>query len=76
MALRKEETAQRVQRDFGQRLRQLRAAAGLSQAELAFRAGLHPTYVSGVERGQRNVSLVNIHELARALDVPVPKLFE
>jgi transcriptional regulator with XRE-family HTH domain len=42
----------------------------MSQAELAFAAGLHPTYVSGVERGKRNLSLVNIHALARALDVP------
>lgn len=67
MALRKEEVAQRVQREFGENVRRLRLAAGLSQAELAFRADLHPTYVSGIERGLRNLSLVNIHELARAL---------
>jgi transcriptional regulator with XRE-family HTH domain len=54
---------------FGARLRDFRSAAGLSQAELAHRADLHPTYVSGIERGRRNVSLINIHALARALAV-------
>jgi len=48
-------------------LRRLRTATGLSQEELAARAGLHRTYVSSVERGQRNVSLENIFALARAL---------
>lgn len=59
----------RWKRDFGYRLRLLREAERLSQADLAHRSGLHPTYVSGIERGLRNVSLVNIHRLARALDV-------
>ena len=48
-------------------LRRLRASAGLSQEELADRAGLHRTYVSSVERAQRNVSLENIYRLASAL---------
>lgn len=59
---------------FGRRLRQLREAHGLSQEELAFRAGLHRTYVSSAERGERNVSLVNLVRLARALDVHVSEL--
>lgn len=59
---------------FGRRLRQLRKANGLSQEELAFRAGLHRTYVSSAERGERNVSLVNLVRLARALDVHVSEL--
>lgn len=75
MTLRKEELAQRVQREFGERVRQMRTAAGISQAELAFRADLHPTYVSGIERGHRNVSLVNIHALARALGVSPADFF-
>ncbi len=54
---------------FGDGVRQLRAARGISQAELAHAAGLHPTYVSGIERGRRNVSLLNIVALAEALDV-------
>jgi transcriptional regulator with XRE-family HTH domain len=52
---------------FGKRLRLLRLAAGLTQESLAERAGLHPTYVGGVERGERNVGLDNILKLARAL---------
>lgn len=48
-------------------LRRLRTATGLSQEVLAARAGLHRTYVSSIERGQRNVSLENIFALAGAL---------
>jgi transcriptional regulator with XRE-family HTH domain len=54
---------------FGRRLRELRKERGLSQEELAFRAGLHRTYVSSAERGERNVSLINIKRLAKALGV-------
>jgi transcriptional regulator with XRE-family HTH domain len=49
---------------------------GISQEELAAISGLHPTYVSSVERGERNVGLVNIHRLAGALRVPVARLFD
>jgi transcriptional regulator with XRE-family HTH domain len=52
---------------FGQRVREFRARTGLTQAELGSAAGLHRTYVGGVERGERNVSLMNILRLARAL---------
>lgn len=45
----------------------MRLAAGISQEELAARAGLHRTYISSIERGARNVSLENIFALARAL---------
>ena len=48
-------------------LRTLRTSAGLSQEELADRAGLHRTYVSSVEGGKRNVTLENIFSLAKAL---------
>ncbi len=60
---------------FGQRLRELRRERGLSQEELAFRAGLHRTYVSSAERGQRNVALVNLEKLARALEIEIADLF-
>ena len=62
-------------RDFGDRLRALRLEAGISQEELADRSGLHRTYVSSVERGQRNIALANIHSLADALGVDVRELF-
>lgn len=47
----------------------MRATTGLSQEELAHRAGLHRTYVGSVERGERNISLLNILTLASVLGV-------
>jgi transcriptional regulator with XRE-family HTH domain len=61
---------------FGARVRELRLAKGLSQEELAERAGLHRTYLSSLERGQRNVGLDNILDLAAALEVPPARLFQ
>ncbi|MCY1659257.1 helix-turn-helix transcriptional regulator [Dietzia sp. SL131] len=53
--------------EFGRRLRHQRTAIGLSQEELAHRCGMHRTYVSSVERGERNIALLNIVSLATAL---------
>lgn len=61
---------------FGKRVREMRTSEGLSQMALANKVALHPTYISGIERGERNVSLVNIRALAVALEVPVGELFE
>lgn len=52
---------------IGKTIRELRAARGWSQEKLAERAGLHPTYVGGIERGERNVGLDNLIKIARAL---------
>ena len=60
---------------FGRRLRELRQGRGLSQEDLADRAELHRTYVSSVERGERNVALVNLERLAKALNVHIRDLF-
>ncbi|WP_231860802.1 helix-turn-helix domain-containing protein [Microbacterium laevaniformans] len=62
-----EQHAQR--KAFGMRVRELRQSAGLSQEQLAHQAGLDRSYVGQVERGERNVSLDNIHRLAEALGV-------
>jgi transcriptional regulator with XRE-family HTH domain len=65
-----------VSRGFGLALKQWRAKAYISQEELAFRAGLHRTYISGIERGVRNVSLLNISKLAMALNISLSEFFE
>lgn len=61
---------------LGNVIRRERAALGISQEELAARAGLHRTYVSDVERGARNPSLESVVKLARALELSLPALFE
>ena len=60
---------------FGGHLRFLRGRACLSQEELADKAGIHVTYLSGVERGLRNPSLRNVRRLAQAIGVPIRELF-
>jgi transcriptional regulator with XRE-family HTH domain len=60
---------------FGRRLKTLRKNLGYSQEVLAEIAGLHRTYVGGVERGERNISLTNIWRIADALGVPPSELF-
>jgi len=55
-------------------VRQARTAAGLSQEALAHHAGLHRTYVSSVERGERNIALINIVVLAEALNIDAGEL--
>jgi transcriptional regulator with XRE-family HTH domain len=55
-------------------MRAIRERKGISQEKLAALAGLHRTYVSSVERGERNISLLNVERLAIALSVPLAKL--
>ena len=54
---------------FGQRLALLRREKGWSQEQLALQSGMARSYLSGIERGQRNISLQNIVKLARTLEV-------
>ena len=63
-----------IKREFGDRLRVLRRERQLSQEDLALKCGLDRTYIGGVERGERNISLLNIHKIASALGVS-PKDF-
>jgi transcriptional regulator with XRE-family HTH domain len=62
-------------RDFAIRVRELRNARGVSQEKLAEEAGIHRTYLGGIELGLRNPSLKNIARIARALGVPIKELF-
>jgi len=61
-------------REIGHRLREHREARGWTQAELARRCRLHKAYVGFVERGERNVSLVNLRRIARVLRVRLSDL--
>ena len=61
---------------FGSRVRELRVARGASQEILAQKSGLHRTYIGGIERGERNVSLENIQKIAQALNITIAGLFE
>jgi transcriptional regulator with XRE-family HTH domain len=65
-----------LQKAFGAELRKIRLEQGLSQEALADLADLHFTYVSSVERGERNISLENIGKLAKALGYRIKDLFE
>ncbi len=60
---------------FGQRLREIRERKQLSQEKLAALAGLNRTYISKIERGERNISVETVAKLAQALDIPIDQLF-
>jgi transcriptional regulator with XRE-family HTH domain len=64
-----------VLRSFGKCLRAVRTRQGISQELLAERAGLHRTYISGVESGKRNVSMITIYRLSTALGLSVAEFF-
>lgn len=64
-----------LSRKFGERIRALRKQLDISQEELGFRTGLDRTYISGIERGERNPSLNNIGKLARELKKSLKELF-
>ena len=61
---------------FGERVRQLRKISGLSQEQFAGRCELDRTYIGGVERGERNVSLRNITVIAQALGVSISEMMK
>lgn len=62
-------TPKEIKRWVGTKVRELREAKGWSQEELGFKSGLHRNYVGGIERGERNVAIVNVAKLAKALGV-------
>ena len=64
-----------IRQRFGSRMKDARKAKGLSQEGFADLCGLDRTYVGGVERGERNISLDNIHKIAEALGLSIAALF-
>jgi transcriptional regulator with XRE-family HTH domain len=61
---------------FGEKLKVARKEIDLSQEELAEKAGLHRTYIGMIERGEKNVTLINILKISHALNIPAGKLLE
>jgi len=61
---------------FGKNIRKTRKRLDLSQERLAELSGLHRTYIGSVERGERNITLVNAEKISRALNVKLSKLLE
>jgi transcriptional regulator with XRE-family HTH domain len=60
---------------FGRAIRRIREEQGINQEEAAERCGLHRTYYSGIERGVRNVSLINIERIGKGLRTSLPDIF-
>jgi transcriptional regulator with XRE-family HTH domain len=73
--LTKHQAAAPVKIALGKRIKARRKKLGLSQEELAHRAEVHPTYLSAIERGERNPALENLCAIADALNVTLAELF-
>ena len=64
-----------IKKIFGTRVRALQTEKGWSQEDFAFKCGLHRTYISAVERGERNISIENIKKIANAFRIDIAELF-
>jgi len=61
---------------FGKKIREVRTKKGLSQEALADIANVHRTYIGMVERAEKNITLLNIHKLSKALKIDIKELFD
>lgn len=61
---------------FGNKVRELRKFKNLSQEELAYKADLHRTYIGMIERAEKNITLINIDKIAKALEVKTEELLK
>ena len=64
-----------ITQSFGQKVRHFRSLKKFTQEELSELCGLHRTYIGSVERGERNITLVNAEKIARALEQPLASFF-
>lgn len=69
-------TDKKLLKQFGERIRELRLAKGLSQEQLAEKTGFHRTYIGMVERGERNLSLTNVGVLAKFFKLSVSEILK
>lgn len=65
-----------ISKKLGQQIRALRLQKGLSQAKLATILKVHPTYVSSIERGVRNLTVKSVEKIAKALNFPIETLLK
>lgn len=65
-----------ILKHFGQRVRAERLKQNLSQEKLAEKAGVHRTYIGMIERAEKNITLLNIEKIAKALDIRVSELLD
>ena len=64
-----------IQEDVGNRIKECRNNIGISQEALAHEAGLDRTYITSVERGKRNISIVNLEKITKALNIKLSDFF-
>ena len=64
-----------ILKKFGIKIKEIRISQDISQEDLAYKAGLHRTYISSIELGKRNVSLINIQKLSKALNCRIIDFF-
>jgi len=69
-------TKKKILISFGEKVRELRKASGMSQEDLSFKAHLHRTYIGMIERAEKNITLTNIEKIAKALNVDIKKLLD
>ena len=62
--------------EFGDKVRELRKDMGVSQEELSYKADLHRTYIGMIERAEKNITLINIEKIAKALNIEVSELLK
>ena len=65
-----------IQQQFGRKVRELRTERSYSQEGFAFACGLHRTYIGCIERGEKNITIINIEKIAKDLKFEIAKLFD
>lgn len=64
-----------IKEQVGKRIKELRLAKNMSQEDFAFKCGLDRTYITSLERGKRNISLINLEKIANAFEMSLSEFF-